>query len=266
MRGHIKKDPKLPQQIIADSSILYEVLLNLTENAIKFSRGWVSVEVNFLEGVDQKLNLQFKVIDNGEGIPLDKQEMIFEEFSQISAGKNTMEDIGIGLSIVKKLLLLMNSDIKLESEIGKGSVFFFEITCKESINEAVNEKESLKTNQFKGKKIIHIEDNLINRLVVEKFLSTYELSLSTFEDGKEGLKALSNEDWDLALIDINVPNLNGYEIVSAIRKIHPEKPMIAVTASELSEIKERAMNAGMTDILIKPFNKKSLLEIIHKHL
>lgn len=261
-----RTDPKLPQQILSDSSILYEVLLNLTENAIKFSHDSVRVEVNVISRVDQNLKLQFKVIDNGIGIPMDKQEMIFDDFSQISMDKSIMEGTGIGLSIVKKLLLLMNIEIQLESEEGKGSVFFFEITCEEHINKEVKKDKPLLLDQLQGKKIIHIEDNHINRLVVEKFLATHNVTLTTFEDGKEGLEALTNEDWDIALIDLNIPSLDGYQVVQAARKIYPKKPMIAVTASELSEIKEKSINAGMNDVLIKPFNKECLLAILNKHL
>lgn len=189
-----KTDAKLPQQIISDSSILYEILLNLTENAIKFSRGSVRVEVNLMKDAHQNPKLQFQVIDNGAGIPKDKQEMIFEDFSQISMDKSIMEGTGIGLSIVKKLLSLMNSEIQLQSEIGKGSTFFFEITCKEHLIKEIPKKKSLSLNSLEGIKIIHIEDNRINRLVVEKFLATTELNLKTLEDGKEGLKALQNEN------------------------------------------------------------------------
>ncbi|MDT0294234.1 ATP-binding protein [Mesonia ostreae] len=267
----LKTDANLPQQIISDSSILYEILLNLTENAIKFSQGSVRVEVNAIQDTNQNPKLQFKVIDNGAGIPKDKQEMIFDDFSQISMDKSIMEGTGIGLSIVKKLLSLMNSEIQLESEVGKGSIFFFEIACKEDLIKEIAKKKSLPLNSLplnslKGIEVIHIEDNRINRLVVEKFLATAEVNLKTLEDGQLGLEALQHDNWDIALIDINIPSLNGYQIAKAVREIYPTKPMIAVTASELNEIKEKAKDAGMTDVLIKPFSKECLLEMIRKYV
>ena len=103
-------------------------------------------------------------------------------------------------------------------------------------------------------------------MVVEKFLKSYEVDLTTFGDGQDGLDALIENEWDIALVDINIPTLNGYEIVTSVRKIHPTKPIIAVTASELSEIKERAIKAGITDVLIKPFSKETLINTISKYL
>lgn len=264
----LETDAKLPSKIIADSSILYEVLLNLTENALKYCRGKVKVQINVLSTNGKNLRLQFKVIDNGEGIPKKEHEVIFDDFYQISKDKSSSEGTGIGLPIVKKLLLLMNSKIQLESELGKGSVFFFEIDCERYIMDNAEEKdnEPIALSLLEGKRIIHVEDNRINRLVVEKFLINHKVELITFTEGKKGLEALKDTEWDIALIDINIPNINGYDIVTEIRKIYPKKPMIAVTASELNEIKERAMSVGMTDVLIKPFNKEKLIKIITKYL
>lgn len=261
-----KIDPNLPEQIISDSNILYEVLLNLTDNAIKFSKGKVRVEVNQINCTNNKSIIEFKVIDNGLGIPKDKQNIIFDNFSQISIDKSIMEGTGIGLSIVRKLLLLMNSEIKLNSEVDQGSIFSFEIECDNPLKQNVVQAQSFKINPLKGKKIIQVEDNQINRLVVEKFLKGYEVDLNTFGDGQDGLDALIENEWDIALVDINIPTLNGYEIVTSVRKIHPTEPIIAVTASELSEIKERAVKAGITDVLIKPFSKETLINTISKYL
>jgi len=262
-----KIDSNLPSQIISDGNILYEILLNLIENAIKFSHGKVRVEVNLINKIDHTHILEFKVIDNGIGIPREKQKMIFDNFSQIPMDKSIMEGTGIGLSIVKKLLFLMNSEINLESEIGKGSTFYFEILCETPLDYNLKQSHSFKIKQLKGKKIIHIEDNQINRLVVEKFFNDYDVNLLTFQDGQDGLVALTEEEeWDIALIDINIPTLDGYEIVKSIRKTYPSKPIIAVTASELSEIKEKVINAGMTDVLIKPFSKETLINMVTNYL
>lgn len=261
-----KIDPKLPSQIISDSNILYEVLLNLTDNAIKFSKGKVRVEVNQINHTQDKSIIEFKVIDDGVGIPKDKQNIIFDNFSQISIDKSIMEGTGIGLSIVRKLLLLMNSEIKLNSKVDQGSIFSFEIECDNPLKQNVVQDQSFKINPLKEKKIIQVEDNQINRLVVEKFLKDYDVDLNTFGDGQDGLEALIEKEWDIALVDINIPTLNGYEIVTSVRKIHPTKPIIAVTASELSEIKERAVKAGITDVLIKPFSKETLINTISKYL
>ncbi|GLB49678.1 tetratricopeptide repeat-containing hybrid sensor histidine kinase/response regulator [Neptunitalea lumnitzerae] len=263
---------EIPKIIVLDESILSEVLINLMENAIKFSKnGRVVVEVKKgpeLRLEDKKMRIRFAVKDDGKGIPEDQKKQIFQKFSQISENQSIMEGAGLGLSIVKSLLEQMGSSIHLKSKEGLGTIFYFDLVAgivEDEKCRKANSEEAYKS-KFVDKKILLVEDNEINKLVLNKFLSIYNVNLDVYSNGNEGLEAIKASDYDLALLDINVPGLNGYEITRSVREFDKELPIVAVTASELSEIEDIAMEAGMDDILIKPFNKNKLLEILIKYL
>ncbi|WP_281752962.1 tetratricopeptide repeat-containing hybrid sensor histidine kinase/response regulator [Neptunitalea chrysea] len=273
----VKKNVKLnfligkdvPKVIVLDENILSEVLINLMENAIKFSHnGNVSVGIEKIRNNEDTVVLRFTVLDDGIGIPEEQKKQIFQKFSQLIENQSIMEGAGLGLSIVKSLLEQMNSEIHLESKPNQGARFYFDVTTdlvadtKEVDIDDLQEKNV----NFKGKKIILVEDNEINKLVLKKFLDCYEVQLEVFSDGDSGFESISSNKYDLALLDINIPGLNGYEITERVRKFDKELPIVAVTASELTEIEDFAFEAGMNDILIKPFNKSKLLEILNKYL
>lgn len=261
----------IPSQIILDESILSEILINLVENAIKFAKdGNVSISVKTIENNRsyQHAWLRFAVKDDGLGIPEDQQRNIFQKFSQISSNQSIMEGTGLGLSIVKSLLMQMGSNIHLESKEGEGSVFYFDLLTNipEEVGYEAEAAAKDQTPDYSNKRILLVEDNEINKLVIEKFLSAYHIHLDIYSDGVSGYEALQNNQYDLALLDINIPGLSGYEITRKIRRTNKKTPIVAVTASELSEIEDVAYKAGMNDILIKPFNKQKLSEILHRYL
>ena len=174
---------------------------------------------------------------------------------------------GIGLSIVKSLLLQLGSNIHLESEVGKGSTFYFDLQAKlPSKKDGVVIQSDQMIDKYNDKKILLVEDNAINKMVIEKFLSPYNFKVDTITDGKEGFKVIQEKDYDIVLLDINIPSMNGYELARKSRELGIKTPIIAVTASELSEIKDDVYAAGMDDILIKPFQKEKLIKKIGKHL
>jgi len=258
----------VPDKVILDTNIVSEILINLIENAIKFSKGGrvtTHIQVNKdFEITDEALTLRFSVEDNGSGIPENKKEEIFNKFSQVALEGDMLEGTGIGLSLVKSLLLHLGTDIQLETEIGKGSKFYFDLACKLIPDEDAKPtllKENLKF-LYANKKILLVEDNQINKMVIEKYLSSYDIELEMITDGKLAYEALLEKTYDLVLLDINIPSMNGYEISEKIRAKGIKTPIIAVTASELSEIEERAYKAGIDDIIIKPFQKQKLIQTL----
>lgn len=259
----------VPNRIISDESILSEIIINLVENAIKFTKnGNVVVSVTPINSRSEThIWLRFSVKDDGLGIAEDQKQIIFQKFSQVSSNQSIMEGTGLGLSIVKSLLMQMGSNIHLESKLGEGSEFYFDLLTNIPEEVEVDQTDQKKSEtDYIGKRILLVEDNEINKLVIEKFLSPYQVQLDIYSDGTSGYEALKNNHYDLALLDINIPGLNGYEITRKIRKVKRKLPIVAVTASELSEIEETAYKAGMTDILIKPFNKQKLNEMLSRHL
>lgn len=260
-------DKTIPKHIYADSALLSEILINLIENAIKFSKdGEVKTTFKLMAKETGKLKIRFMVDDTGSGIPDDKKDLVFEKFSQIFQGQNEVKGTGLGLSIVKKLLEILDSKIHLESELGKGSTFYFDLDCGYSRKKSDQSNLEFDLKNFEGKRILLIEDNEINKLVVKKFLEPLGVILTDVSDGKEGFDLLLNNDFDLALVDINIPSMTGYEISREVRKQNNPIPIIAVTASEPDETEESAKKNGMNGILIKPFRKEELYQIIESFL
>lgn len=259
---------EVPEQIVIDDSILFEILINLIENGIKFCKNGkvtLNIQKNHQEG--ENISLRFAVTDNGMGIPADKKEIVFEKFSQVSLDKSIMEGTGIGLSIVRSLLLLLESDIHLETEEGKGSTFYFDINCKiaESAQSQSSESNIIE-DVCKDKKILLVEDNEINKMVIRKYLSNHKCKLEIVSDGIEGFSAIEKNNYDLILLDINIPSMNGFDIAKKTRERGIKTPIIAVTASEFTEVESNVKKNGMNDVLIKPFSKEKLLQIIQTYL
>ena len=201
------------------------------------------------------------------GIPEDKKEFVFEKFSQVGREFNKSEGTGLGLSIVKNLLEMMDSKIHLDSKEGRGTKFYFDLEL-----EIIDEKEE---QEIKGnnttignvyRRILVAEDNKINQIVTKNLLNIIGYDCIIVENGFNALQMVQKEDFDLILMDLNMPYLNGTEATRRIREFDKTTPIIALTASELSEVEEECMEIGMNDIINKPLNKNDLKKIIVKHL
>ncbi|TXK70934.1 ATP-binding protein [Mesonia sp. HuA40] len=263
-----KLEKGVPDLLKLDQVILFEILVNLIENAIKFSqqKQEVRLEVSLQEKISDKAKLRFKVIDQGPGIPEEKHQEIFTEFTQVSAEKKSLEGIGLGLSIVKNLVELLGSKINIDSKTGKGTTFYFDLETPIAVQPDLRENKAKKVSRLPQKRILLIEDNEINKMIVSKFLSNQEVELDIASEGNQGLALFHKNKYDLLLVDINIPGMNGFDITREIRKTNREIPIIAVTASELKEIQSLADTVGITDILIKPFNKETLIDLLRKYL
>ena len=252
---------------------LYQVLNNLLGNAIKFtSEGEVVMEVNPVMETDNFITLRFSVLDTGIGIPLEKHELIFEEFSQATIDiSRKFGGTGLGLTITRNLVRLMEGNITVHSEPGKGSEFVFNISFQKG-NQKLQEVNtpSLKGEPgFSSKKILLIEDNQVNQIVTSKFLNRWGARVSVANNGLEAIQMVSQEKYDLVLMDLQMPLLDGFEATRQIREqggYNSTVPVVALTASAVLKVKEEAFEAGVSDYLLKPFKPENLYNMIYKHL
>ncbi len=258
------------QHIYTDSTRLSQILFNLIGNSIKFTNnGSVNIDIKVLESINEKIKIKFEVSDTGIGIAKDKQEIIFEPFIQASEN-NTFGGTGLGLPIVKRILSLFNSTIQLESELNEGSKFSFEIVF-DKAQKIINESDSLNQNlELAGKKILIAEDNTVNIFLIKRLCQKWKVDYSIVENGLDALNAVKSNDFDLILMDINMPIMDGYESTREIRKLaDPKKSnikIIALTATADEDIDKAIIDSGMNDAVLKPFDTDFLYQKLIHHI
>lgn len=259
-------DPAIPEYLIGDKLRLSQIIMNLVSNALKFTNdGEIEIKVNLIK-VEQKLHfIEFSIKDNGIGIAREDQDKIFDKFIQIGRKETDYQGTGLGLSIVKQLLGLFNSTISLQSAIGEGTVFKFTIAFEfnpEKTNEIINNiLVDLKASQIIN--ILVVEDNHINQLVTRKTIEKNNYKCSVVDNGYAALEILDKERFDVILMDINMPLINGFETTRRIRLKGIDIPIVALTAFDKAEITEEALSSGINDIIIKPFDSVKLFNIIN---
>jgi len=267
---HTEIDNSINHNLIGDPTKLSQVLINLVNNAIKFSKNgevWITINKTF-ETKDEAI-LFFEIKDNGIGIPLDKQDGIFDSFSQGSVEINrTYGGTGLGLSIVKKILEIMGSQIKLNSDGKNGSTFSFSITFKKA-HKISKEFEKLKPKvefETSNKKILLVEDNKINQMITQKMLEKKNISCVIIDNGEDAVEHMRKNSYDLILMDVHLPGINGTEATEEIRKFNSTVPIIALTAISLNENREMLLSYGMNEVITKPFLPEKFYEIVTEYL
>lgn len=258
-------DPNIPEYLIGDKLRLSQIIMNLVSNALKFTKsGEVRIDVNLSKVEGESHFLEFKIQDNGIGIHLADQEKIFDKFVQVGRKETDYQGTGLGLSIVKQLLGLFDSDVSLESAIGKGTVFKFVIAFDfnpERTTEIINNIQvDMSSTQIV--KVLVVEDNRINQVITRKTIEKNNYKCCVVDDGYAALEILEKENFDVILMDINMPLINGFETTRKIRLKGIGIPIVALTAFDKAEITEEALSAGINDIIIKPFDSTKLFKII----
>lgn len=260
----ISIDKDFTSNIISDPLRLGQIITNLVSNAIKFTNnGLVQIKIDQLEKIDNNSTFKIQVIDNGIGIERAKYEQIFQQFEQ--AEKSTTRQFGgtgLGLVISKKLLHLLDSDIVLQSEIGKGSNFSFVLKVPYFTNSSDLKNNLLyhdyKEENLEGMRVLLVEDNQINIKVAEKILSHWNISVDTASNGLIATQKYEKGKYDIILMDLAMPIMDGYDATAIIRNIDSSIPIIALTASASYGYLEKAMLIGIDEYIIKPFNPKEL--------
>ncbi|MDP5170332.1 MAG: response regulator [Bacteroidia bacterium] len=269
---NMKLDPYLPKVVVGDSVRLSQILLNLLSNAIKFTpRGGVSIEVTQLERREKgRVCIRFSVKDTGIGIPVDKQQSIFDSFQQVqSEHVRRQGGTGLGLTIVQKLVQLQGGDVELETKEGLGSCFTFSLEYGMSHTDVANLPLTMETSELRGVKILLAEDNPLNQLVTKKLLSDWGVLLEIASHGREAIDKLRDEAFDLVLMDIQMPVMDGLEATTIIRTQFPEPkasiPIIALTANAFSGTDDECLKAGMNDYVSKPIEIANLYRKIVRY-
>lgn len=273
-------DAKVPNLVIGDFNKFNRVLINLISNAIKFTdRGYVSVGAHLSKIEADILEIIIQVKDSGIGISEEQKKFLFKSFSQLDSNNTRRySGSGLGLSISKKIIELMNGKIWLESEIGKGSVFTFLVQLKlpaqqESLlstppNEnSASRIEQKNVNGIAAKNLLLAEDSEDNRKLVELFLKSYNYHIDTAKDGIQAVTRVKGKKYDLILMDMQMPFMSGYEATQEIRKYElannlAPTPIVALTACAFEGDEEKCLESGCTSYLSKPVRKNELVKKI----
>lgn len=262
-------DSNLPRLVKGDALRLRQVFLNLTSNAIKFTETG-SIEINLTSQIDgEDITLKYAIRDTGSGIPANRLEAIFEPFIQVD---NTIIRIhggtGLGLPISKRLVEFMGGSIRVESELGQGSTFLFDIRVSPVDTADVDiEDEPTITTFSRSLNIIVVEDNKFNRHVCRALLGkNHQIAEAT--NGLEALKLFhAQRDFDVILMDRQMPEMDGLSATAEIHRLEdqlgwPRTPVVALTANAMDIDRKRALDAGMDDFIAKPIRKKMLLTVL----
>ncbi|MFN5418073.1 MAG: PAS domain S-box protein [Flavobacteriia bacterium] len=254
---------------LSDPLRLSEIFTNLLSNAIKFTpKGTVSLTCE-IEEIDEKFDLlKFQVKDTGIGIPKEKMDLIFEEFTQANESTTRIfGGTGLGLSISKQLVSLLGGTLEVSSEIGKGSTFYFEIKLEKTEVPELLQVEVDDTTHLENFKILVVDDNDINLILAQSILEKWKMNVKTAVNGADAVDLVSKEQFDLILMDIQMPVLDGIGATWMIRnKLKNNVPVIALTANIQQKDFENYIENGMNDILSKPFKQKELYQILSKYL
>lgn len=269
---NIDIDSSIQNILIGDPARLTQILNNLLSNAIKFTEeGKVVLRIKALNEWKHKTEVEFSVSDTGIGIPQERLQTIFESFTQASGStKRLYGGTGLGLTISKQLTELQGGTLSVDSEQGKGSTFYVTLTFKKGEFDGKASSEiitkDLQKDALKGVKVLLAEDNVVNQKVMQRFLERWKVDTTIVENGKKAVQKIKTETFDIILMDLQMPEMDGYEATMAIRSlddpIKRQVPIIALTAAALKEVKEKVYACGMNEFVTKPFNPNELKQKI----
>lgn len=283
---YIDIDPDLPEVVEGDPVRLTQILLNLVGNAIKFTHeGRIEVTAKCTKQTKDALTISFVVKDTGIGIPRDKLKVIFESFQQVESNATRQYGgTGLGLTIVRQLVLLQQGHIYVESELGQGSTFFFDLNF--GLPHSEEEPESstdlatsipqvapprqLDQSLVAGLRVLLVEDNPLNQMVTKKLLNDWDIATEVANNGREGVHLMQKQAFDLVLMDVQMPEMDGYEATRYIREKLPapkcQVPIVALTANAFTGSNDECLRVGMNDYLSKPIEIGNLFDKIVTHV
>jgi CheY-like chemotaxis protein len=269
-------DKRIPQNLIGDPIRINQVLTNLIGNALKFTeKGKVIISLKLEKDQKKSSTIQFSISDTGIGIHKDKQGIIFKEFTQANADTTRKYGgTGLGLAISQRLVRVLGGVIKVISKPGQGSTFYFSLQLPKTDIPIVEQQPLVSSTtdvEFtKSYKILIVEDNEINKIIAEKFLTKWGFEVDHAENGQVAIEKHQNGNFDLILMDLEMPVMSGYEATLAIREMSAAKkrsiPIIALTASAMLDIQKKIYSLGMNDFILKPFVPNELRKKLYIHL
>ncbi|SDJ72587.1 Signal transduction histidine kinase [Pedobacter sp. ok626] len=264
-----KVDTSIPDTLTGDATRLTQILVNLIGNAIKFTQqGRINIEVYKKEQIENKVTVGFKISDTGIGIDKEKLNEVFERFNQ---GEDSVTrnygGTGLGLSIVKNLILLQNGNIEVTSEQGMGTTFHFYIPYVIS-QDQISSSTVVDTAYFKDKsnvplRVLVVDDNAINQSLMEHLLLQWNIDFDIVSNGLEAIEQLSHQTYELVLMDIQMPQMDGYTAAQQIREVLKlDIPIIAMTAHAMAGEREKCLSRGMNEYISKPIKEEELFKLI----
>lgn len=269
-------DDRIPNNLMGDPIRINQVLTNLIGNALKFTdKGKISLSIKLEEDQKDSSTILFEISDTGIGIEKDKQSIIFKEFTQANADTTRKYGgTGLGLAISQRIVRALGGVINVNSKHGKGSTFFFSLQFPKSEVTFIEPKVLPKMDTFieftRTYRVLVVEDNDINKIIAEKFLTKWGMEVEHAENGQVAVEMHKKGNFDLILMDLEMPIMSGYEATMAIRQMTDEKksniPIIALTASAMMDIQKRIYSLGMNDFILKPFVPNELRKKLAQHL
>ena len=262
-------DTAIPEDLRGDPARLHQIFINLVSNAVKFTaKGKIILRVQLLEEDDKKATIEFSIIDTGIGIPENKLEYIFGAFQQVTnETSNSFGGTGLGLAIVKQLIENQGGRLSVKSNLGKGSTFSFVLSFEKTIAETKAEKETEGTLSLKNIKSLVVEDVKLNQLLIKILLEDFGSEVDLADNGKIALEKLKINNYDIIFMDLQMPEMNGFEATDYIRNVmHSQIPIIALTANVTTMDHEKCKAFGMNDYISKPIDEKLLYTKIIKYL
>jgi signal transduction histidine kinase len=260
-------DRKINDTVMADDIRLTQVINNLISNALKFTdKGYIRLGAKCTAENAEVMEVEFSIEDTGIGISKENQKKIFESFEQVyTESTRKYGGTGLGLTISQRLLKLMNSQLEVSSNEGIGSKFYFKLSFRKASGKQPEKTiVKLENSDLAGMRVLIAEDNLINMLIATKMLEDWRVNFTTVGNGKEALSALKdNADYNLILLDLEMPEMDGYTAVKEITKLYPEVPVLAFTATLVDhEMYNRLKQMGFVDAMLKPFQPMELFSKI----
>ena len=259
-------------EIISDQTKLSQILKNLLSNALKFTNnGKVELTVEIKESSDPDIKLYFEVKDTGIGIPKEKQGEIFQAFAQVHADdlKRKYEGTGLGLTISKQLVNMMGGNLEVDSDLNQGARFYFTLQFKKAeklIAEILADKPLTEVKKdIRSVRVLVVEDNEINANILKSFLIKWQMRIKEAITGVHALELMKYHKFDLILMDLEMPEMNGYATINKIREMGISTPVIAFTATLLENMDSLITDAGFTDYVLKPFRPSDLKKKIEMY-
>ncbi len=255
-------DDKIPEVLLGDPVRLHQIILNLVSNAVKFtSKGKITVSLQLVQDDEESVSIEFKVADTGTGIPESKIEDIFKKFHQASSETSRLYGgTGLGLAIVKQLVEAQNGTITVKSKLNEGSAFSFTLSFKKTIESLLAETEILEIGtENKNIKVLVVEDIALNQLLMKTLLDDFGFERDIAANGKIAIEKLQQKNYDIILMDLQMPEMNGFEATDYIRnKLNLKIPIIALTADVTTVDLEKCKAVGMNDYIAKPVDERIL--------
>ncbi len=255
-------DDDIPRVLVGNPAILSQILMNLISNALRFTKnGNVLFSIRLIKKKNTGNTISFNIEHDGNEISQEDEKSIYQEFINIEKVKNTYLGTGLNATIVRKLAESIHGEIILQNDTNIGSEYVFLIDL-----QSVDQQQKIETVTSQKKKVLVVDDNKLNLLVADRILSKENYECTVLDNGFDAIETVRDNTFDIILMDINMPKLNGIGTTKRIRQFDTEIPIIALTAVDVTQLNRQIIKAGINNYILKPYDKKFLLEMIRKYI